>query len=318
MRNPGLEEAQAGIKIAGRNIKNLRYADDTTLMAGSKEKLKNFLMKVKEKSEVGKKCRSWHLVPSWQIDRETVRDFIFLGSKINADGGCRNEIKRGLLLGRKGYDQPRQHIKKQRHYFANNGPSGQSCSFSSSYVWVWEWNHKEGWALKNWCFWTVVWERTLESPLDCEEIKLVHAKGNQSWIFIRRTDAKAETPILWLPDVKNWLIRKDPDAGKDWGQEEKGMTEDEMVGWYQWLNGHEFEQALRDGDGQGSLACCSPWSRKESDMTERLNWLTAWGLSALTAGARFQSLVGELRFHKLHGAAKSKYVDRNEINTKSH
>ena len=136
---------------------------------------------------------------------------------------------------------------------------------------MWKWDHKEGWALKNWCFWTVVWERTLESPLDCEEIKTVNLKGNQPWIFTGRTDAKAETPILWLPDVKNWLIRKDPDAGKDWGQEEKGMTEDEMVGWYQWLNGHEFEQALRDGDGQGSLACCSPWSRKESDMTEQLN-----------------------------------------------
>ena len=136
MENAGLDEAQAGIKNAGRNISNLRYADDTTLMAGSKEKLKNFLMKVKEKSEVGKKCRSWHLVPSWQIDRETVRDFIFLGSKINADGGCRNEIKRGLLLGRKGYDQPRQHIKKQRHYFANKGLSSQGYYFSRSHVWM--------------------------------------------------------------------------------------------------------------------------------------------------------------------------------------
>ena len=116
-------------------------------------------------------------------------------------------------------------------------------------------------------------EKTLESPLDCKEIKPVNPKGNQSWIFIRRTDAEAETPILWLPDAKNWLIGKDPDAGKDWRQEEKGMMEDEMVGWHHWLDGHEFEQAPGVGDGQGSLACCSPWDHKESDMTERLNWV---------------------------------------------
>ena len=128
------------------------------------------------------------------------------------------------------------------------------------------------WELKNWCFWTVVLEKTLERPLDCKEIKPVHPKEDQSWMFIGRTAAEAEAPILWPPDVKNWLIWKDPDAGKDWGQEEKGMTVDEMVGWHHWLNGHEFEQALEVGDGQGSLVCCSPWGRKESDMTERLNW----------------------------------------------
>ena len=126
------------------------------------------------------------------------------------------------------------------------------------------------WELKNWCFWTVVLEKTLQRPLDCKEIKPVHPK-DQSWMFIGRTAAEAEAPILWPPDVKNWLIWKDPDAGKDWGQEEKGMTVDEMVGWHHWLNGHEFEQALEVGDGQGSLVCCSPWGRKESDMTERLN-----------------------------------------------
>ena len=128
------------------------------------------------------------------------------------------------------------------------------------------------WAPKNWCFWTVVLEKTLESPLDCKEIQPVHPKGNQSWMFIGRTDAEAETPIIRPPDVKNWLIGKDPHAGKDWRQEEKGMTEDEMVGWHHWLNGHEFEKALQVGDGQGSLACCSPWGLKESDTTERLNW----------------------------------------------
>ena len=125
---------------------------------------------------------------------------------------------------------------------------------------------------KNWCFWTVVLEKTLESPLDCKEIKLVHPKGNQSWIFTGRTDAEAETPILQPPDVKNRLIGKDPDAGKDWRREEKGMSGDEMVGWHHWFNGHEFEQAPGIGDGQGGLACYSPWARKDSDTTEQLNW----------------------------------------------
>ena len=135
---------------------------------------------------------------------------------------------------------------------------------------MWEMGHKEGWALKNWCFWIVL-EKTLKSPLDSKVIKSVNPKGDQSWIFIGRTDAEAEAPILWPPDVKNWLSGKDPDAGKDWRQEEKGTTEDEMAGWHHWLDGHEFEQAPWDGDGQGSLVCCSPWSRKESDMTECLN-----------------------------------------------
>ena len=137
---------------------------------------------------------------------------------------------------------------------------------------MWELDHKESWAPKNWCFWTVVLEKTLESPLDCKEIQPVHSKGNQSWIFFERTDAEAETPILWPPDVKNWLIWKDPDAGQDWSQEEKGMTEDEMVGWYHRLNGHEFGYTLGVGDGQGGLVCCSPWGRKELDTTEWLNW----------------------------------------------
>ena len=125
---------------------------------------------------------------------------------------------------------------------------------------------------EEWCFWTVVLEKTLESPLDCKDIQPVHPKGNQSWIFIGRTDAEAEVPILWLPDVKNWLIGKDPDAGKDWKQEEKGTTEDKMVGWHHWLHGHEFEQALGVGDGQGSLVCYSPWGCKELDTIEWLKW----------------------------------------------
>ena len=135
---------------------------------------------------------------------------------------------------------PRQHIKRQRHYFANKCLSSQGYGFSSSHVWMWELDYKESWVLKNWCFCTVVLEKTLESPLDCKEIQPVHPKGDQSWVFIGRTDAEAETPILWPLDAKSWLIWKDPDAGKDWGQEEKGMTEDKMVGWHHQLSGHGF------------------------------------------------------------------------------
>ena len=181
-----------------------------------------------------------------------------------------------LAPWKESYDQPRQHIKKQRHYFANKGPSSQSYGFSSSHVWIWELNYKESWVPKNWCFWTVVLEKTLESPLDSKEIQPVNPKGNQSWIVIERTDAEAETPILWVPDVKNWFIWKDPDGGKDWKQEGKGMTEDEMVACYYQLSEHEFEQAPRVGDGQGGLVCWSPWGHKELDTTELLNWTDVW------------------------------------------
>ena len=181
---------------------------------------------------------------------------------------------------KKSYDQPRQHIKNQRHHFANKGPYGQSYCFSSSHVWMWELDHKESWTLKNWCFWTMVLEKTLESLLDCKEIKPVNTKGNQSWIFIRRTDAEA--PILWPPDVKGQLIiRKDPDAGKFWRQEEKGMTEHEMVGWHHWLTGHEFEQTLEDDEEQGSLECCNPWGCKELDMTDWTITNVLWWMPGL-------------------------------------
>ena len=133
----------------------------------------------------------------------------------------------------------------------------------SGHVWMWVLDYKESWVRKNWCFWTVVLEKTLESPLDCKEIQPVHPKGNQPWILIGRTDTEAEAPILWPPDAKNWLIWKDPDAGKGWRQEKKDTTEDEMVGWHHWLDGHELEQAPEVSDGWGSLACCSPWGRKE-------------------------------------------------------
>ena len=138
------------------------------------------------------------------------------------------------------YDQPRKHIEKQRPYFANKGPSSQGYGFSSSPVWMWELDGEESWAPKHWCFWTVMLEKTLESPLDCKEIQPVHPKGDQSWVFIGGTDVEAETPTLWPPHAKSWLTGKDPNAGRDWGQEEKGMTEDEMAGWHHWLDGHGF------------------------------------------------------------------------------
>ena len=164
-----------------------------------------------------------------------------------------------LAPWKESYDEPRQHVKKQRHYLANKGPSSQGYGFSSGHVWMWELDHKEGWKLKNWYFLVVV----LESPVDSKEIKPVNPKGNQPWIFIGRTDAEAL--ILWPPDVKSQLIGKDLDDGKYWGREEKEVTEDEMVGWHHRLNRHEFEQAPGDTEGQGSLVCCSPWGCKESD-----------------------------------------------------
>ena len=158
----------------------------------------------------------------------------------------------------------------QRHHFADRGPYSQGYGFSSTHIWMWELDYKESWVPKNWCFWTVMLEKTLESLLDSKEIKPVHPKWNQSRILTGRTDAKAEAPILWPPDVKGWLIRKDPDAGKDWRQEEEGMTEDELVRWHHWLNGHEFDQTpLGDSEGQGSLVLQSIESQRV-----RHNWTT--------------------------------------------
>ena len=179
------------------------------------------------------------------------------------------KLKDTWLLGRKVMTNP-DSILKSRDITLSTGSSSQSYGFSSSHVWMWELNYKESWASKNWCFWTVVLEKALESPLDCKEIQAVHTKGNQSWIFIGRTGVEDETSNLWPPDVKN--IWKDPDAGNDWRWEEKGRTEDEMLGWHHWLNGHEFEYAPGVGNGQGSLVCCSPWGCKESDTTEWLKW----------------------------------------------
>ena len=202
---------------------------------------------------------------SWQMygeTMETVTDFIFLGSKITVDGDCSHEIKRRLLLGRKAMTSLESILKKQRCYFANKDPYSQRCGFMDVRV------------LKSWCFWTVVLEKTFESPLDSKEIKSVNPKENQSPIFIGRTDAEAKTPILWPPDAKNWLIGKEPDAGKDWRWEQKGTTEHEIVGWRCQLNRHKFEQAPGVGDGQGGQAYCSQWGSKELDTTEQLNLLT--------------------------------------------
>ena len=187
---------------------------------------------------------------------------------------------------------------KQRHHFANKNSSSQIYGFSSSDERIWELYCKESLAPKNWCFWTVVLEKTLESPLDCKEIQPVHPKGYQSWVFIGRTDAEAETPILWPPDMKNWLIWKDPDDGKDWRWEEKGTTEDAMFGWHHQLNRHEFEQGLGAGEGQGGLACCSPWGHKVGH-----NWVSELNRTDQVFKAESFLLVPVLVWVKLTAAA---------------
>ena len=176
-------------------------------------------------------------------------NFIFLGSKITVDSECSHEIKRCLLFWRKTMMNLDSVLKRQRNHFAHKGPYSQSRGFSSSYIWMWELNYKEGWSPKNWCFWIVVLEKTLQSPLDNKEMKPVNLKGNQSWIVIGRTDAEAEAPILWPPDAKSWLIGKDLDAGKDWCQKEKMTAGHEMVGWHHQPNAHEFVQTPGDRKG---------------------------------------------------------------------
>ena len=217
------------IKTAGRNINNLRYADDTTLMAESEKELKSLLMKVKEQSEkVGLKLNIQKTkimasgpITSWQIDGETVEtvtDFIFLGSKITADGDCSHEIKRRLLLGRKVMTNLDSILKNRDITLSTKVCLVKAMVFPVVMYGCENWTIKESWAPKNWCFWTVMVEKTLKSPLDCKEIQPIHLKGNQSCVFIGKTDIEAETPILWPPGVKSWLIWKDSDAGKDWGK----------------------------------------------------------------------------------------------------
>ena len=242
MRNAGLDEAQAGIKIARRNINNLRYADDTIVMAESEE-LKS-LLTVKEGSQSWLKTRhsenwdcgihSHHFMANrWGNDGNSDR-FYFLGLQNHCNGDCSHEIKRCLLLGRKAMTKLDSILKSRDVTLPTKVHLVKAIVFPVV-MYVWELDYKDSWVLKNWCFWTVVLEKTLESPLEP-----VHPKGDQSWVFIGRTDAEAEPPILWPPDVKNWLIWKDCDAGKDWRREEKGTTEGEMVGWHHWLDRHGF------------------------------------------------------------------------------
>ena len=202
----------------------------------------------------------------------------FGGSKITAYGDCSHEIKRRLLLGRKVMANS-DSIFKSRYYFANKGLSSQGYGFSNGRVWMWKLDCEESWVPKNWCFWNVVLQKTLESPLDCKQIQPVNPKGNQSWVFIGRTDAKAETPIFRSPHVQDCLIGKDPDAGRHWGQEEKGKTEDEMAGSYHLLDGPEFQCTLGVGDGQGGLVNGNALqcSCLENPRDGGAQWAALWG-----------------------------------------
>ena len=204
-------------------------------------------------------------ITSWQIDGEIVADFIFLGSKITADGDCSHEIKRCLLLGRRVMTNLDSVLESRDITLPTKIHLVKAMVFLVVMYGCESWTIKKVLMFLNCGVGEDSW-----GSLKCKEIQSVHPKGNQSWRFIGRTDAEAETPILWPPDVKSWLIGKDPDAGKDWRWEEKGKTEDEMVGWHHWLSGHEFEWTPGVGDGQGGLACCPPWGCKELDTTERL------------------------------------------------
>ena len=256
--NASLGEAQAGINISARNINNLRYADDTTFMAESKEEVKSLLMKLNEESEKAglivniqkTKIRASDPITTWQIDgetMETVRDFIFLGSKITVDGDHSHEIKRRLLLGRKAMTNLDSilisrniTVPTQFHLIKAMVPPVVMYGCESWTIKETEYQRIDAFKL--------VLEKPLESHLDWKKIQSVHPKGNQSWIFIRRTDAEVEAPIFWTPDGKSWLSIKVPDAGKDWRQEEKWVAEDEMVGWHHRLNAHAFEQTPGFGD----------------------------------------------------------------------
>ena len=258
MQNARLDEAQAGIKIARRNVNTLRYADDTTLMAESEEELKSLLMEVKEESgkaglklSIQKKTiMTSGPITSWQIDgetMETVTDCIFLGSKITTDGDCSHEIKRRLFLGRKAMTNLDSVLRNRDITLPTKVCRVKAMIFPEVMYGCESWTIKKAECWRIDAFELRCWEKTLESPLDCKEIKPVSPKGNQPWIFIRRTDAEAT--ILWPSVVKSRLIGKDPDAGKDWRQEEKGTTEDEIDGWHHWINGHESGQTPGVGEG---------------------------------------------------------------------
>ena len=269
-------------KLESRLLGEISITSDTQmtppLMVEGEEELKSLLMKVKEESEkAGLKLNIQNVkimasgpLTSWQIDGEPVTDY-FGGSKITTYGDCSHEIKRCLLLGRIIMTNLDSMLKSRDITLLTKVCLVKAVVFPVIMYGCESWMIKKAECWSNWWFWSVVLEKSLESPLDCKKIQPVHPKGNQSWIFFGRTDAEA--PILWPPDEKNWLLGKDPNAGKDWRQEEKGTSEDEMVGWHHWLNGHEFEQALGVGNGQGSLVCCSLWvCRVGHDWATELNW----------------------------------------------
>ena len=212
--------------------------------------------------------QSYHFMANRWGKVKKVADFIFLGSKITADGDCNHEIKRHLLLGRKATTNLESTLKSKVVTLPTKVRLVKAMVFSIALYGCESWTIKKAKHQRTDAFELRCWRRLLRNPLDCKEIQPVHPKRNQSWIFIGRTDAQAETPILWPPDVKNWLVGKDPDAGRDWREKEK----DGMVGWHHRLNGYEFEQIRGIGDGQGGLACCSTWGCKESDTTKGLNW----------------------------------------------
>ena len=275
-------------------------------MAESEEEVKSFLMKVKEDSEKAGlklniqkiKIKTSSPITSWQIDgetMETVTDFLFLGSKIIADGDWIHEIKRCLLLGRKVMTNLDSILKTRDIIMPTKVHRVKAMVFSVVMYGCESWTTRRLNAEELMLLNCGVGE-DFESPLDCKEIKPVNLKGNQSWIFIGRTDAETEASILWPSDAKNWLIGKDPDAGKDWRWEEKGTAEDEMVGWHHWLNGHEFEQAPGVRDGQGSLVCCSPWGHKESDTIELLNWTEGfWAMKTALWLTLKKNSIGETK-----------------------
>ena len=287
MRNDGLEEAQAGIKIAGRNINNLRYADDTTLTAESEEELKSLLIKsgrgewkswLKAQHSENKDHGIWshHFMGNrWGNSVNSGWLYFFVAPKslqMVTAAMTYLQVSLDLLPGRKVMTNLDSILKSRDITLSTKVCLVKAMVFPVVMYGCESWTIKKAECWRIDAFWTVVLEKMLDSPLDCKEIQPVHPKGHQSWVFTGRTDVDGETPILQQSVAKSWLIWKDPDVRKDWGQEEKGTTEDEMVGWHHWLNGHGFGWTLGGGDGQGGLVCCGSWGCKESDMTEWLNW----------------------------------------------